>query len=104
MNCLKKISGSSIVESVIAIAIIAFCMGIGLMVFVKITEHRSVQDSYALASQLKEELAAEVLKETSVREAVWIPADQMLGTKNIKLEKAGDTLDFDLWTYKTSKP
>lgn len=106
MRLKKYISGSSIMESVIAIAIIAFCMTIGLIVFVRITEQKPASASFSVATQLKQELASYCLQKVDkpIYSIENFTQSEPYKKQQIEVAAQGDSLVFTLLTFNNLQP
>jgi hypothetical protein len=114
MKTTLHISGSSLLEAVIAIAIIAGCLAVGLSIFVSVTNVQPPTDFYTQDSQLKRAIAYKTdtlgLRKDPEPSLEVAPSYIDLGAleSNIKVEvieilHKADTLDFELHVFKNTK-
>ncbi|MEP2936715.1 MAG: hypothetical protein ABJM06_10070 [Gilvibacter sp.] len=109
MKAKMHISGSSLLEAVIAIAIISICLSIGLSVFVKVTNVQPPVDFYTMDSELK--LAIAHNTDSTGLQSNWEfdsnrantlrIESQTLSDQLLQIVHEADTLDFKLVTFNT---
>lgn len=112
MRSKMYIQASSLLEAVIAIAIISLCLSIGLSVFVKVTNVVPPVDYYTLDSKLKESLAlktdsqgllANNLLDKLGESNANFESNNDLSTEIIQVVHKADTLDFTLLLLKKTE-
>ena len=109
-----SISGSSLLEAVIAIAIISGCLTVGLGVFVRVTNVQPPVDFYTMDSKLKQEIALHTdtlgLLNKQQSESNLFNQNNTSQTENGLEEQSlvivhkSDTLRFQLFEFKALRP
>ncbi len=105
------ISGSSLLEAVIAIAIISFCLTIGLSTFVRVTNVQPPVDYYTMDSKLKQSIAIHTdtlgllkTKESGLsinhQNGSLDYSSNGLNLQSLVIIHKTDTLRFDLFEFK----